>query len=62
MLEKYLGNSFLMYMLAEILQFVHEANSFCEVFYKKSILKNFSKFTGKLKKKSFGGVLSRRFS
>ena len=36
-------------MMAEILQLLHEINrsSRAEVFYKKNVLKNFPKFTGK---------------
>ena len=48
-------------MLLEILQRVHEISSLREVFYKKGVLKNFSTFTGKHKKQSFEGVLSKRF-
>ena len=43
----------------EILQLVHEISSFPEVLYKRGDLKNFSKFTDKRKKQSFGGVLSK---
>ena len=39
--------------------FVHEISSFLEVLYKRSILKNCSKFTIKHKKKSSVGVLSK---
>ena len=46
-------------MLVEILQLVHEIGSFSEVLYKRYILKNFLKFTNKLKKQSLGGVLSK---
>ena len=37
----------------------HEISSFSEVLYNKGVLKNFSKFTDKLKKQSSGGVLSK---
>ena len=59
MLEKHLLNNFLLYLLVEILQLVHEISSFPEVFYEKGVLKNFSKLTDKHKKQSFGGVLSK---
>ena len=59
MLEKHLRNSFSLYLLVEILQFVHEISSFSEVLYKRDVLKNFLKFTDKLQKKSSGGVLSK---
>ena len=49
-------------MLAEILQLVHEESSLQEVFYKKGALKNFSKSTGKHKKQSSRGALSKRCS
>ena len=39
-------------MLAEILQLLHEISSLSEMFYKKGILKTFSKFRGKNKKQS----------
>ena len=42
-----------------ILQLVLEISSFSEVLYKRDVLKNFSKFTDKLKKQSSGGVLSK---
>ena len=48
-------------MLFESLQHVHEISSLPEVFYKKGVLKNFSKFRGEHKNKSFEGVLSKRF-
>ena len=53
-LEKHLWISFLLCMLIEILQVVSE--SFPEVLFKKGFLKNISKFTGKHKKQSSGGV------
>ena len=59
MLEKRLRNSFLLYLLVEILQLVHETSSFPEVLYKRSVLKNFSKFPDKHKKQSSGGLLSK---
>ena len=59
MLEKHLLNNFLLCLLVEILQLVHEISSFPEVFYEKGVLKNFSKLTDKHKKQSFGGVLSK---
>ena len=54
MLEKELWNSFLLYLLVEILQLVHEISSFSEVLYKRGVFKNFSKVTDKLKKSSEG--------
>ena len=48
-----------MYLLVEILQLVDEISSFSEVLYKRDVLKNFSKFTDKLKNQSFGSVLSK---
>ena len=59
MLEKQLRNSFLLYLLVEILQLVHIISSFSEVLYKKGFLKSLSKFTDKHKKQSSGGVLSK---
>ena len=50
MLEKHLWNSFSLYLLVPILQFVHEISSFSGVLYNRGVLKNFSKFTDKLKK------------
>ena len=50
MFEKHLWNSFLLYLVVEILQLVHEIRSFSEVLYKKRFLKNFWKFTDKYKK------------
>ena len=47
-------------MLVEILCLLHEISSFLEVLYKKGILENFLKFTGKHKKQSSGGVLSKK--
>ena len=46
-------------MLVEILQLVHEISSFSEVLYKRDVLKNFLKFTDKLKKQSSGSALSK---
>ena len=37
----------------------HEISSFPVVFYERGVLKNFSKLTGKHKKQSSGGVLSK---
>ena len=54
MLEKHLWNSFLLYLMVEILQFLHEVTTFLEVLYKRSVMKNFSKFTDKHKKQSKG--------
>ena len=45
MLEKYLWNSFLLYLLVEILQLIHEIRSFQEVLSKRGVLRKFSKFT-----------------
>ena len=36
---------------------MHEISSFSEVVYKRDVLKNFLKFTAKLKKQSSGGAL-----
>ena len=46
-------------MLVEILQLIHEISIFLEVLYKKGVVKNFSKFIGKHKKQSCGGVMSK---
>ena len=54
MLEKHLGKTFLLYLVVEILQLVHEINSFPEVLYKRGGLENFSKFTDKYKRQSSG--------
>ena len=59
MLEKHLWNSFLLYLVIEILQLEHEISSFPEMLYKIGVLKKFSKFSDKHKKQSFGGVLSK---
>ena len=61
MLEKRLRNSFLLYLVVEILELVHEISSFLEVLYKRSVLKmkNFPKLTDKHKKQSSGCVLSK---
>ena len=48
-----------LYLVAVILQLLHEISSFPEVLYKRDILKNFSKFTEKHKKQPSGGVLSK---
>ena len=45
--------------MVEILQLLHEISSFSEVLYKRGVLKNFSKFSDKHKKQSFGGFLSK---
>ena len=50
MSEKRMWNSFLLNMLVEILQLAYEISSFWEVFFKKGVLKNFSKVTAKHKK------------
>ena len=59
MLEQHLWNSFLQYLVVEILQLVNEISSFQEVLYKRSVLKTFSKFTDKHKKQPSRGVLSK---
>ena len=41
------------------MQLEHEISNLPEVLYKRSVLKNFSKFTGKHKKEWSGGVLSK---
>ena len=41
------------------MQIVHEISSFSDVFYKRNVVKNFSKFTDKLKKQSSGNILSK---
>ena len=58
-LEKNLWNSFLLFLLVEILKLVHEISNFAEVLFKRGVLRNFSKFTGKHKRQSSGGVLSK---
>ena len=53
---------FLLYLMVEILQLVHEISSFPEVLYKRYVLKNLSKFTEKKhKKQSSGGALTKAF-
>ena len=52
-------NIFLLYLLVEIQQLVHEISGFPEGIYKKGVLKNVSKFTDKHKKQSSTGVLSK---
>ena len=52
MLEKHLWNSFLLYLVIEILQLEHEISSFSEMLYKIGVLKKFSKFSDKHKKLS----------
>ena len=62
MLEKHLRNTFLLYLVVEILQLVHEISSFPEfpgVLYKRGDLSNFSKLTDEHKKQSSGGFLSK---
>ena len=59
MFGKHLWNRFSLYLFVEILQLVHEIGSFSEVPHERDVLKNFLKFTDKLKKKSSGGVLSK---
>ena len=61
MLQKHLRNCFLLYVLVEILQLVHEMRSFPEVTYKrvKGFLKKFSKFTDKDKIQSIASILSK---
>ena len=56
MLEKHLWNTFLLCVVVEIRQLINEISSFPETLYKKGDLKN---FTGKHKKQSPGGVLSK---
>ena len=58
MLEKHLWNSFLLYLLVEFLQLVHEITSFPEMLYKRGILKNLSKLIDKHEKQP-RGVLSK---
>ena len=55
MLQKHLWNSFLLYLVVEILQLVHET----KVLYKRGVLKSFSKFSDKNKEQKSGGVLSK---
>ena len=59
MLEKHLWNSFSLYLLVKNLQLVHEISSFSQAIYKRDVLKNFLKFTEKVKKQTSGGVLSK---
>ena len=56
MLEKYMWNTFLLYVVAQIGQFVNEISSFPEVLYKRGDRKNFSNFIDKHNKQSSGGV------
>ena len=49
MLEKHLWNRFLLHLVIETLQLVHEVSSFPQVLYKIGALKNFWKFTEKHK-------------
>ena len=50
---------FLLCLMVEILQLVHEISSFPEVLYKRGDLKNFLRFTDKHKTQSPEGVLSK---
>ena len=59
MLEQHLRNSFLLYLVVEILQLVNEISSFQEVLYKRNVLKTFAKFTDKHKKQPSRVVLSK---
>ena len=64
MLEKQLWNSFLLYLVVEILQLVNEIAvsqrcSIKEAFFYGTLLKNFSKFAHKHKNQSSVGVLSK---
>ena len=59
MLENHLRNSFLLYLLVEILQLVYEISSFPEVLYKTGVLKNFPIFTDKHKNQPSEGVPSK---
>ena len=49
MLEKQLWNRFLLHLVIETLQLVHEVSCFPQVLYKRGVLKNFLKFTEKHK-------------
>ena len=49
-LEKHFWNTFLLHVVVEAWQLVNEISSFPEVLYKRSDLKNVSKFTEKHKK------------
>ena len=59
MLENHLWNSFLLYLMFQILQLLHEISSLPVLLYKKGFLKNSSKFTNKHKKQSSGVVMSK---
>ena len=50
---------YVLYVLVEILQLVHEISSSSGFTYKRAILKNFSNFTDKHDKKSSAGILSK---
>ena len=50
MVEKHLSDTFLQYLLVEILQLLHEISSFPEVLYKRGDLKNFFSVKNVLKK------------
>ena len=61
MLEKHLWlfyckTTFLVYVLVEIVQLANEISSFPEVLYKRGDLNNFSEFTDKHNKQTFGGI------
>ena len=58
MLEKHLSNTFLLYLVVEILQLVHEITSFLEVLYKRNDLKTCQNSQIN-KKQSSGGDLSK---
>ena len=58
MLEKHLWNSFLLYLVVEILQLVHKI-AVSEVLFKRSVLKNVSKFTNTRSSHLEGGFLSK---
>ena len=57
MLEKHSWNSFLLYLVVEILEVAREINSFQDVLFKRGVLKNISNLSGKHKKLWSGGVL-----
>ena len=58
MLEKHLWNSFLLYLLVEILQLVRQISSFPNVPHKRGVLKMFfSKFPDKLIEVATAGAL-----
>ena len=51
--------TFLLYLVVEILQYVHEISSFPEVLYKRGDLENSWKFIDKYKAQSYASVLSK---